>query len=686
MKLGVSKSSIVLIILFFLSGCAYYNTFYNARKSFKEGEKVQKSANPMSRQTAGKAQYEEAIKRASKVLTFYPKSRWADDALFLIGKAYFNLGEYVKAKRKFEELEASFPQSKLVDESRFYVSLCQYHLGEQIEAISSLKSLLESKKTDKKRKGEVSFRIGEIYFQNQEHARAITYFEKTLNEFDPDTLSAIAQFHIGECFWLREDYAEAKEAFAQAEKRSPSLDLLFDSKFREGECSYALGDYQNGMKIYLELSQDKRFLAKLPWVRLKIAEGYLFLDELSLSLEEYLHVAETHPRTEPSAKAYFQLGQIYQHKFGDLAEAKKMYESCKNESPGSQIAKQALAQSANISKIEEYQRELSQEETEKSSKPLFLLGELYLWQMNQPDSALAEYLTLVEKFPESEYAAKSLYAAGWIWEHLKKDTVEAERIYRRILTEYPQSDYVKRAKEFLNASPDSSDAFSPEKVYQEAESLLFVERDAYSALALYQRIMEQFPKSSYASKSAYAKAWALEHFTNLGDSTVVFAYQKVIDEYPDSKYAEEAKIKLGLSKRVQPAPPPAPPPPPPSQPEKKDTTQIAKPDTSGPQIPKAPNPVQKGRFVYPETEILSGIRGTVVLKIRIGFDGRVAEVQVVNSLGNIWIDEAAKKATLETIFDPQKIDPKDLEGWFLYPVEVIPPSPGDIHLDQTQPR
>jgi TonB family protein len=671
-----------LFILFLLCDCAYYNTFYNAQKGFKEGERAQKTAPPMSRSSAGRSQYENAIKRASKVLTFYPKSRWADDALFLIGRAYFNMEEYVKAKRKFEELQESFPKSKLVVDCRYYISMCQYNLGEQIEATSSLGNLLESKKTDKKRKGQISFKIGEIYFQNQEYDDAITYYGKTLKEFDPDTLSAITQFRIGECLWEKEDYVKAKEAFAGVEKRNPSLDLLFDSRFKEGECCFVLEEYQKGMEIYLGLSLDKRFSARLPSVKLKIAEGYYFLDELSLSMEGYSQITETYPRTEQSAKAYFQLGQIYEHKFGDLVEAKKMYESCKNESPGSEIAKEALTQSANISKIEQYQKELSQEETDKSSKTLFMLGELYLLQMNQPDSALVEYLTLVDKFPQSEYAAKSLYAAGWIYENIKKDSVETENIYLRILTEYPQSEYQKLALKFLNASPDPSDTLNPEKLYQEAESLLLVENDVYSALTLYDLIIEQFPQSSYASKSAYAKAWTTEHFVNPGDSTVVLAYQEVIDKYPESKYAEEAKIKLGLAKKAQPAPPPPQAPPP--QPEKKDTTQIATPDTSGPQVPKAPIPLQRGQFVYPETEILSGIKGTVVLKIRIDFDGKVAEAQVVNSLGNMWIDEAAKKATLETTFDPQSIEPKDLGGWFLYTVDVIPPSEGDTHIDPTQ--
>jgi TonB family protein len=673
--------SVLFLLIFLLSGCTYYNTFYNAKKAFKEGEKAQENASERTRHSAGRSSYETAIKKASKVLTFHPKSKWADDALFMIGRAYFNMGEYVKARRKFEELLTSFPKSKLVNDSHYYISMCHYFSGEEIAAISSLKHLLESEKIKKKRKGELSFFMGEIYLNREEFGEAIAYYDKTLNLYDPDTLSAITRFRIGECLWEKKDHVQAKEAFAQVEKSDPSAELLFDSKFKEGECYYILGEHQKGMDIYRELSDDDRYASKLASTKLKIAEGYYFLDELSLSMEEYLEVTENYPRTEESAKAYFELGRIYQEVFGDLQLAKKMYENCNNDSPRSEIAKQALTQSANISRIEEYQQQISDEGTEESAQPQFLLAELYLTQMNEPDSALMEYLTLVDQFPESEYAAKSLYAAAWIYEKVKGDTDQAARTYKRILDEYPQSDYHDVAFGFLGNSSDSLGMNNAEKVYHRAERFLFQEHDVDSALAMYDLIMETYPHSLYASKSAFAKAWTIEYFANPGDSTVIYAYQNIIDSYPQSEYAEEARIKLGLSQRRRPTQPQARETTAPQE-EEQDTTETAEADTTGPSIPKAPEPLTKVEFVYPESEILSGIQGAVVLKIRIEFDGTVSDAQVVNSLENPWIDDAAREVALNTTFDPEELDPMQVGGWFLFTVEVKLPEE-DPHSDPT---
>jgi TonB family protein len=413
-------------------------------------------------------------------------------------------------------------------------------------------------------------------------------------------------------------------------------------------------------------------------------------DSTQEAIQEYDKIIKDYPKTAHSATALYQLGIIYQEKLGDLKKAKEMFDSCKAESPQSKIAQEALTKSANISKVEEYQKELSAEEAEKSCKALFLLAEFYLAQMNQPDSALAEYLLLAAKHPESEYAPKSLYAAAWILENIKKDTTRAKEVCERILKDYPGSDYLKPALEFLKVSPDSFEVSNPEREYLKAERMLLEYENVDSALVLYNGIIQQFPQSIYAGKAAYAIAWITEYYANRGDSTVILAYQKVIDQYPNSEYAEAARIKLGLAPTMRtPSTPPPQQQKPPEQPApdttQVDTTKIDTTSSSEPSIPMAPEPLTRGVFVYPESEKESGIKGKVGFKIMINFEGKVIDAVLVSKTGNYLIDEAAKKATMETTFDPLKIDATLLGGWFLYDVEVIPPQTDqDTHLDQTQ--
>jgi cellulose synthase operon protein C len=113
---------------------AYYNTFYNAERSFAEGEAAlqrQRRDRPVDLdeylaifpipEGAGRiADFENTIRKSADVLRNHPGSRWVDDALLLIGKSYFYQRNYVGAQQKFREtIEVGSP---LEDEARFWLA------------------------------------------------------------------------------------------------------------------------------------------------------------------------------------------------------------------------------------------------------------------------------------------------------------------------------------------------------------------------------------------------------------------------------------------------------------------------------------------------------------------------------------------------------------------------------------
>ena len=96
---------------------AYYNTFYNANKAFEKGvEAVQPDRDaPVSlsryvpvfespTRSGSNADFEEAIDKSASILRDHPGSKWADDALLLIGTSYFYQGNDVGAEQKFREV------------------------------------------------------------------------------------------------------------------------------------------------------------------------------------------------------------------------------------------------------------------------------------------------------------------------------------------------------------------------------------------------------------------------------------------------------------------------------------------------------------------------------------------------------------------------------------------------------
>jgi TolA-binding protein len=666
------------IIFVMFSYCAYYNTFYNAERKFKEARKVHMKTGSDEPSRSANRKYDDAIKKASKVLTFHPKSKWVDDALLLIGKSFYYKGEYNKAERKFKELLVNFPEGDFTQDCHYFIGLCQYRTNNLSQAIMTFNSLIESEKREEL-KPEATFVLAEIYFEQKEYDDAIEKYSSLLKDYDNKELRGEAQFRIGECHLLKKGYLDAKEAFAQVKNFTQDRTMIFESEFKMGECLYLLDEIEEGMSIFLNLSKKEKYFKYLPKIKLKIAWGHLLQDSTDLALKEYEDVTLSAPRTEESCEAYYQMGTIYQDRLQDLKTAKEMFDKAHKEKIGSDIAKKALEKSASLAKLEEYRKQLT--EAEKPEITLYLLAEAYLFDMNQPDSAMAEFGILTEDYPESEFAPKSLYAIAWILENLKEDREGAKEFYQKLLDGYPSSAYSDLARSFFGISDESLGYSLPQNLFLEAERVLLTEENVDSAAALYQKIVQDFPESRYAPGSEYALIWTLEQYDNPGDSTIILAYQGLVDKYPNSEYADAARIKLGIKKQIKP-PPEQQEEAPPDEKEADTLAQVEEEQGSG--FPLAPQPKIRGKFIYPESELESGIEGKVVFKIKIdNFSGEVYEAEIVNSLDNHYIHEAAREATMQTVFEPDSIDIMHIGGYFLYEIEVKPPAETDGTLDQT---
>jgi tetratricopeptide (TPR) repeat protein len=83
-----------------ISSCGYFNSLYNANRQFADAERARQRGDIAAARTA----YTSSIEKAAKSYRKYPNGRWADDALYVIGRARFELGEYPAARAAFQEL------------------------------------------------------------------------------------------------------------------------------------------------------------------------------------------------------------------------------------------------------------------------------------------------------------------------------------------------------------------------------------------------------------------------------------------------------------------------------------------------------------------------------------------------------------------------------------------------------
>lgn len=96
------RRALALLTLFAASGCAYYNGLYNARGLVKRAE----SATLDGRDSVAQAAWREASAKADTVLSRYPRSKWADDALLLSGVAAAMMGDCAHGMQRLEQWQA----------------------------------------------------------------------------------------------------------------------------------------------------------------------------------------------------------------------------------------------------------------------------------------------------------------------------------------------------------------------------------------------------------------------------------------------------------------------------------------------------------------------------------------------------------------------------------------------------
>jgi tetratricopeptide (TPR) repeat protein len=74
-----------------------------------------------------------------------------------------------------------------------------------------------------------------------------------------------------------------------------------------------------------------------------------------------------------------------------------------------------------------------------------------LLKEKNPRRAVRLYEEFLRREPDSKYAAQSLYAMGWIYEHELADNKQALAAYKKLLEAYPESPMARRVRPKVTA-------------------------------------------------------------------------------------------------------------------------------------------------------------------------------------------------------------------------------------------
>ncbi len=418
----------------FVANCVYFNTFYNAQNYFRQGKKlVVHDTLRLDHEF-----FDKTIEKTTSVLIKYPGSRYVDDALFMMGAAYYYKGDYRRALEKLDFFVLNYADSKFYDDALYYKGLAHYKQGKFAQAIIAFDELRQSKHFRVK----AMIALCYVYFKEYNYSALTQVATDLIKEgIDKKERRWLLRL-LGEAYFEQEQYANAAETFH---------DLLSITRVKEDEREIKLKIAESYLEMG-EFDKCKKFLEGQsdPEFKRILADLDVRLGNIAKAKELYFNIA-VNSSFEFSSETFFKLAELY--KADDSLElAIANYDSAVNRAPMSEYGVKAKRMADILRKIEVFSKE-----TEEIDRAQFLLAEIYFINFDDPQRAMVEYAKVFTEFPQSEWAPKAMYARFWIARKVIKDDSLAVSLARDLIGRYPNSEYAQSVLGFLPAKEDNGE-------------------------------------------------------------------------------------------------------------------------------------------------------------------------------------------------------------------------------------
>lgn len=531
------QRNIVLLMVTFIclsfSSCAYFNTFYNTKKLFREANKERERRQGAQPTTAEKKKYDDTIAKASKILEVYPNSKYVDDSLFILGVSFYYKQEYIKAQRKFQELSQYFPNSSYYPKARIWLAKTDIELTDFASAKLLLDELLQTNKLKSEIREEARYLQGDISFRQNSFQPAELEYKAAAHTSRDKSVKSRAYFKLGECQIVNGKPGEAAKSFKACIKNDTDKRMEFDALLSYAKALKLDGEFDSAIAVCNELLENETYKAKKGYAQLELADITYYKGKalnrdlagtnLSLTgnvqeaLEEYDLVVLENKRTEVAATAYYRMGEIYLNDLKNFSKAKENYDKVKIEYRKSEHVDEASRKAKDIGELIKLNNLVKKSQggtlmqeanNEYGLSPLALL---LLEHGNHPE------LRFMQERKKRAQLEKRLHV-----QNAEKPPVDEDEIAR-----------VQQINSLVGNK------------LQLAEAYMFKFGQIDSALAEYNDIMLHFKGNPGAAKATYSTALIYEkeyHNKAIRDSLL----HALIAEYPNTEQAVAARKKLDI--------------------------------------------------------------------------------------------------------------------------------------------
>ncbi len=430
----------LLLAFLTLSGCAYYNTFYMARKAWDQAM-TERRRNATDLPSATELQaYDSCIRACNGLLVRYPQSKYVDDAMLLIGRSRLGRGEYEQAIDQFQSMIDSLPNSELVSNALLGKGQALSKLRRLAEAESTMVSVLNGH-PELRERDELLLSLGDLKRTQKRSREALDYYAQLLREFPKSDSRYLALTRRGDTYFQLEEWDSSRIEFERVIEEAPHQADRIAAQLRVGESYEGARQYDQAITYYRLVEPEARKQNRDPEVQLKIAGVELQRGNLDKAAEMYTRLLEANKNNKYGGAAAFQLGYIEENYKDDFDKARTFYDQVKT-LPRSDFYDQAAERTAGLTQAADYRKKLleSHSHFDQQAENAYSLGELYYFQIKKPERAAAQFQLVERTYSYTRFGPKAAYATGWTLDRMRRATA-ADSAYARAAVRYPATPF-----------------------------------------------------------------------------------------------------------------------------------------------------------------------------------------------------------------------------------------------------
>jgi len=391
---------------------AYYNTFYNAKQYYKDGYndvvKQRSKINPerpiiLFEQPVkiSESNFDQAISKSADVLRNHPKSKWVDNALFLIGRSYFYELKFYSADQKFKELYNATQSDVMQQKSVLWQGRVALQMDHYDDGINLLSRELSSNdhKWNKWVKARTQLVEAELYVQKKDWGSAEKLLAEAIPYIKGKEIKARAYFLQGQLQERLGNLQKAFNSYAHVHDTNPEYDLVFNALRKQAEVARKQGRLRLALQIFTNMSNDDKNFDILPELKYEIARTMEAMGEYKRAQIAYHNILRNNlksPTRATKAKIYYGLGNIYRDFYKNLSVAAAYYDSSASEISDTQ----KLPEGFNASELSKSFGEYAKLKKEVSNM------DSLLWLGGLPKNKLDSVVNVIRKRKIEAFKAK----------------------------------------------------------------------------------------------------------------------------------------------------------------------------------------------------------------------------------------------------------------------------------------